>query len=49
MSRFIQRDIAAVIIDANLPGGKIRIAFAATYHHEDDVSPPEAVSSFIDH
>ena len=49
ISRFIQRDIAAVMIDANLPGGNIKVAIAATYHHEDDASPPEAVTSFISH
>jgi len=49
MSRFIQRDIAAVTIDVRVPGGSIKVALASSYHHEEEASPPEAVASFISH
>lgn len=49
ISRFIQRDIAAVLIDVALPGGRTKVAIASAYHHGEDASPPEAVRSFIQH
>lgn len=49
LSRFIQRDIAAAVIDVRLPGGNVKVVIASTYHHEEEASPPEEVVNLVNH
>lgn len=47
ISRFIQRDIAAVVVEIPSNGGKIKAVMVSAHFPEAEASPPEAVRSFI--
>lgn len=49
MNRFIQRDIVAVLIDVQTPGGRLKVAIASAYLPGEQDVPTEAVRSFIAH